>query len=705
MNTKVFCLVALSIISQSIVSRAQTNMRGWHEFGQTWLVWEDTAPMPETYRIYKASSQITDVSSAEQIGRIFEIEWTGARLKQLEDGLNLTIPDGSGGNYTLESNEALFVYTPHEAISEYFAVVKDGETVVGSNNKVVPVSQTINPVQCHLQSSGSAEDFTYRVYAHWIDGRDDWNSGRFDYPVMGNEHFNGTGHLFRVWEPQGGVTSSLTPAVIVFHGGGGWYGQKNPGYDSIYDLSLSNAFVICPDDNVLVKETNGGIGYQKTYWLGYWEGYDRFSFSSEQPVPNDGLVVNYTLRRIDWELGWLIENESIDPIRVSMLGGSMGGRGANYHARAYPERYAAWLSLSPGPGLIADDPLVGSASQNVPTNFPGSLSVSDVMDLYTVLSATERDLPFGQIVNGRNDQAGAAAWNAGIIQMFEAVNENGFGTHLYWDERGHVYSSDSHWADSYRLKAKALTSYRSDQSFPAFFNDDQDSDTPGRQPDMGNGDPSDGDIWGTWSGYYNWEPETIVDSPSQWEATVFLISYSANANDVPSFGSSQTDISIRRPQQFTPSAGNKVGWKLTRLSDSQIMQSGQEIVGENGVVTIPNLTIYKDELRLTVFIVPSSVDELGIPTEFAISQNYPNPFNLTTKIQYNLTKESDVKISILNAIGQVVRRFDQGFQQPGNYKVVWDGKDNQGQHVPSSVYFYQIIADGFVNVKRMVLLK
>ena len=285
----------------------------------------------------------------------------------------------------------------------------------------------------------------------------------------------------------------------------------------------------------------------------------------------------------------------------------MGGRGANYQARAHPERYAAWLSLSPGLGPFGDDPLVGSASQNVSTNLPGSPGVSDVMDLYTALSGTERDLPFGKIVIGRADQGAAAAWNAEKIQLFETVNENGFGIHLYWDERGHVYSHDSHWADSYRLKAKALTSYRSDQSFPAFFNDDQDSDTPGRQPDMGNGDPSDGDIWGTWSGYYSWDPETIVDSPSQWESTVFLISSIANANDVPSFASSQADISIRRPQQFTPSAGSTVGWNLTR-SDSQIVLSGQEIVGENGVVTIPNLTIDKDNRRLTVSIVTDPTD-------------------------------------------------------------------------------------------------
>ena len=605
MNTKLLCLAVLFFISQSMVSMAQMNLRGWHEFGQTWLVWEDIAPTPETYRIYESSSQITDISSAEQIGRVFEKEWTGERPKKLNAGLNRTIPNGSGGTYTLASNEALFVYTPHEAMSEYFAVVKDGETAVGSNNRVGPISQTIDPVQCHLQTSGTQDGFAYRVYAHWIDGRDDWNSGRSDYPVMGNEHFNGTGHLFRIWEPQGGVPPWLTSAVIALHGGGGWYGGIKPGSD-IYDLSQSDAFVICPCDSILIKKT-GGIEYQKTYWLGYWEGYDRFRLPSEQPVSNDGLVINYTMRRIDWELGWLLDNESIDPKRVSLLGGSMGGRGANYQARAHPERYAAWLSLSPGLVPQLNDPLLGLASQNLSTNLPGSPGVLDVMDLYTVLSGTERDIPFGKIVIGRADQVFLARWTAQKVQTFERVNDTGFGCHLYWDERGHVYTPGSHWADSFRLKAKALTRYRSDQSFPAFFNDDQDSGTPGRQPDMGNGDSSDGDVWGTWSGYCSWEPDTIVDSPTQWEATVFLIGFSSHVNDVPSFASSTTDISIRRPQQFTPAVGTTVGWTLRRLSDSQVIQSGQETVGQSGVVTIPNLTIYKDRCRLSVSIV-SSID-------------------------------------------------------------------------------------------------
>ena len=452
------------------------------------------------------------------------------------------------------------------------------------------------------------------------------------------------------------------------------------------------------------------MGLQKTYWLGYWEGYDRFSPRNDQSVPLDGIVVNYTMRRIDWELGWLIRHESIDPSRVSLLGGSMGGRGANFYARAHPERYAAWLSLSPGPGLVADDPLVGSASEEVPTNLAGSLSVLGVMDLYTPLSETERDLPFGKIVSGRNDQAGAAVWRDEIVQMFEAVNDNGFGTHLYWDERGHIYSPDSHWAESYRLKAKALTSYRSDQSFPAFFNDDQDSGSPGRQPDMGNGDPADGDIRGTWSGYYGWELETIVDLPSRWEATVFLMSSSVIENDVPPFDSSQTDVSIRRPQQFMPSEGSTVGWSSTRLSDSQILQSGQEIVGENGVVTIPNLTIYKDKLRLAVsVIVPTSVslpnDESSIPTEFMLHQNYPNPFNPETSIRFQLPVVSDVTLEIYSLYGQLIKTLVAETLPAGLHEVQWDSTNKSGYAVGSGMYFCRIQADAFAMVKKIVLVK
>jgi hypothetical protein len=50
-------------------------------------------------------------------------------------------------------------------MSEYFAVVKDGEAAIVANKRAGPISQTIDPVQCHLQTSGTQDGFAYRVYA------------------------------------------------------------------------------------------------------------------------------------------------------------------------------------------------------------------------------------------------------------------------------------------------------------------------------------------------------------------------------------------------------------------------------------------------------------------------------------------------------------------------------------------------------------
>ena len=314
----------------------------------TWLVWEDTMPYPKTYSIYKASVQITDISAAGQTGRIFEKDWIAYKLKKVWDTtLTWTIPDGSGGTYTLQDNESLFIYTPHEAKPEYFAVVRDGDSAIGAQNSVGPVTQTIEKVQCHMQLSDTLDNAPFRVFAHWIDGRGNRDVGRTDYPVMANEHFNGIGQMFRIWEFPIGERPELVPLVIALHGGGGWFGNFKPGSDGVYKSFMASAMFFCPDDGLDVK-TPDRVKIQKSYWLGFWEDYNRFLLPEEQAIPDTGLVINYTMRRVIWELDWLIENEKIDPKRISLMGGSMGGRGANYLAHAYPEHFAAWLSLSPG---------------------------------------------------------------------------------------------------------------------------------------------------------------------------------------------------------------------------------------------------------------------------------------------------------------------------------------------------------------------
>jgi pimeloyl-ACP methyl ester carboxylesterase len=678
----------------------QMNLRGWFDAGQTWLVWEDTIPFAETYRIYKDGREISDIPGAEMIGRIFELDGRGFRLRKFNDTLTWIIPDGKGGRYRLKDNEALFVYTPQNEEPAYFAVLRDGNSAVGSQNRVGPVEQVLEDIECHLQVSGLQEDFPYRIYAHWIDGRADHDSGRGDYPVMGNEHCNGTGQVFRIWDYPEGERPERVPMVIALHGGGGWYGRFCPCSDGIYRTYMVNAVVFCPDDGIAIRKP-GKIAYQKTYWLGYREGYNRFLMPESQPVPDTGLVINYTMRELTWQIDWLIEYEKIDPERISLMGGSMGARGANYLARAYPEKFAAWLSLSPGIVPQSGDPLVGSAAQNLRTNLPGSPGVVEVMDLHTVLSETEKDIPFGKIVGGRADRSLAALTDE-MIQAYNKVNDAGLGCHIYWDDRGHVFTGGSYWSGSYRLTSLALTAYRSDQSFPAFFNDDQDFTSPGRQPELGSGEPAYGDTSGTWGGYYVWDPEKIVDTQGLWKTEVSLNTSGDYPNDIPSFDSSKADMAIRRPQQFVLPEGRGFSWELKRLSDSRVIRSGTGKAGENGLIIIPDLVLFKEKCELSVSVNPEAVfpedPASGARERLPALGIAPNPFRRTAEVNYLLSRDGTVNLSVYDISGQLVRTLVNHTETAGRHSVAWDAGG-----LPAGIYICRLKTGRSINRKLCVL--
>lgn len=106
---------------------------------------------------------------------------------------------------------------------------------------------------------------------------------------------------------------------------------------------------------------------------------------------------------------------------------------------------------------------------------------------------------------------------------------------------------------------------------------------------------------------------------------------------------------------------------------------------------------------------PVSVENEGtVPTEYELSQNYPNPFNPSTRINFSLPFESNVRLSIFNILGQEVKTLvDNQVQPVGNYNLTFDAKD-----LPSGIYFYRLTASAigeggrnFVDVKKMMLIK
>jgi len=88
------------------------------------------------------------------------------------------------------------------------------------------------------------------------------------------------------------------------------------------------------------------------------------------------------------------------------------------------------------------------------------------------------------------------------------------------------------------------------------------------------------------------------------------------------------------------------------------------------------------------------------PGAFSLKQNYPNPFNPSTAIQFALPKRSEVTLKVFNVLGKEVAALVNEELPSGEYKVLFKSED-----LPSGVYFYRIKAEGFIQTRKLTLLK
>ena len=93
------------------------------------------------------------------------------------------------------------------------------------------------------------------------------------------------------------------------------------------------------------------------------------------------------------------------------------------------------------------------------------------------------------------------------------------------------------------------------------------------------------------------------------------------------------------------------------------------------------------------------------PGKFQLGQNYPNPFNPVTTLHYDLSENSDVKITIYDMLGREVKTLINKTQDAGSRTVIWNATNDYGEPVSAGIYLYQIKAGEHLQTKKMVLLK
>ena len=97
-----------------------------------------------------------------------------------------------------------------------------------------------------------------------------------------------------------------------------------------------------------------------------------------------------------------------------------------------------------------------------------------------------------------------------------------------------------------------------------------------------------------------------------------------------------------------------------------------------------------------------SIEGLG---KAKLLQNNPNPFNPSTEIKFYIPNDTKVKIVIYDILGREVVTLLNEEKQAGYHIIYWNGNDKKGNVATSGIYLCRLIADNYVETKKMNLLK
>jgi len=113
-----------------------------------------------------------------------------------------------------------------------------------------------------------------------------------------------------------------------------------------------------------------------------------------------------------------------------------------------------------------------------------------------------------------------------------------------------------------------------------------------------------------------------------------------------------------------------------------------------------NSTIDSMDVKFKNGITTVGENQEQIPLKFQLLQNYPNPFNPTTAIRYSIPESAIVELTVYDVLGREIAQLVRQFQKAGIYSV-----DFYAEDFSSGVYFYQLKADEFSEVKKMVVMQ
>ena len=178
-----------------------------------------------------------------------------------------------------------------------------------------------------------------------------------------------------------------------------------------------------------------------------------------------------------------------------------------------------------------------------------------------------------------------------------------------------------------------------------------------------------------------------------WSSSETATSYHVQVSANSIFSTMRVDTTVTDTLlQLEPlSAGFRYYWRVSAIND--IVESS---FSEYLLFTTGNEIVDIEENK-------------NIPSDFQLFQNYPNPFNPETNIAFSIPVQANVKIQVMNTLGETVKVLTDQTFSAGRHEVRFNASDLStgfsGGGCASGVYFYSIQSGDYFEVKKLVLMK
>lgn len=136
---------------------------------------------------------------------------------------------------------------------------------------------------------------------------------------------------------------------------------------------------------------------------------------------------------------------------------------------------------------------------------------------------------------------------------------------------------------------------------------------------------------------------------------------------------------------------------------SPVLLGSADTPGEAGDVVVADGFAYVADKEYGISIIDVSVPAAR---NVLLRGAYPNPFNPRTTIAFELAVPGETRLRIFDVSGRLIRTLIDGtLLARGDHEYEWDGRDNGGRSMPSGIYFSRLEVGGYVESRRMALVR